>query len=257
MEAGSNLGYGRANNLGFAAARGRNLLVLNPDTLPMPGSLERLVASLAELPTAGITAPRLLNRDGTLQRSAFRFPTLLMDFLDLFPPPAWAPGRFRAWIAQSRLNGRYPEDCAAGSPFRVDHPLGACLLLRREAFEECGGFDPGIHMYAEEIDLALRYLARGWECWQVPSAEVIHYGGESTSRVPDRMYVELWRSRRYLYRKHYDLVSRFAQATLLASAQLLRSFWTLAQVARGAISRDEARRRWALAGRTLRVVLPV
>jgi GT2 family glycosyltransferase len=168
IECRSNLGYGRANNIGFRAARGGHLLVLNPDALLQTGSLTTLVNFLKARPGAGIIAPRLLNPDGSSQEAAFRFPTLLMAMLDLFPPPSVLPGRARHWLLHSKLNGRYPHEARACRPFPIDHPLGACMLINRAAYEQLGGFDEKMFMYSEEIDLAMRYRKAGWECWQVP-----------------------------------------------------------------------------------------
>jgi N-acetylglucosaminyl-diphospho-decaprenol L-rhamnosyltransferase len=217
-----NVGYGAANNMGFAASRGRYLLVLNPDTVACPGSIAALYQFADRNPRAGIVAPRLLNPDGTVQRSAFRFPTLAMAANDLFAPPTWLPGRVRSWIATSKLNGRYPHEPVRRRPFRCDHPLGAAMLLSRGAVKTCGGFDPAMFMYAEEIDLALRFNAAGFSCWQVPSAEVVHLGGQSTSQVPGPMIIELWRSRLYLYHKHRSRLAHFALRVLLASAMCSR-----------------------------------
>ena len=120
----TNLGYGRANNVGLRAASGRHLIVLNPDTIPQLGSLRHLTDFADAHPNAGIVAPRLLNPDGTTQDAAFRFPTLAMSLLDLFPPATWLPGRIRAGLLRSALNGRYPQEQDL-APFRIDHPLGA------------------------------------------------------------------------------------------------------------------------------------
>ena len=215
-----NKGYGRANNAGLRVARGRHLMVLNPDTVPQPGSLTALVEFAESRPEAGIVAPRLLNPDGSVQTAAFKFPTLAMAFLDLFPLPAFLPGRLRKRLLNSWLNGRYPDEAARKYPFKIDHPLGAALLLRREAYEQCAGFDESIFMYSEEIDLALRYTASGWECWQVPLAEIVHLGGQSTSQLPDAMFIELWRSRLRIYDRYYTPVSRLFLRLLLATAML-------------------------------------
>ena len=222
-----NLGYGRANNLGFRRARGKYLLVLNPDTVLRPGSLKTLLAFAERHPQAGMVAPRLLNPDGTVQISAFHYPTLPMALLDLFPLPPVIPGRVRAWLQQSSFNGRYANEAHAQHPFRIDHPLGAAMLLRREAVGQVGGFDECIFMYSEEVDLAIRLSESGWECWQVPAASVVHLGGQSTGQMPDRMFVELWRSRLYLYRKHRGPLSNSALRTLLAASQLLELARTL------------------------------
>lgn len=215
----SNLGYGRANNLGLRAASGRHLVVLNPDTIPQPGSLRHLIDFADSHPNAGIVAPRLVNLDGTTQSAAFRFPTLAMALLDLFPPPAWLPGRIRSRLLHSALNGRYQQEQELAS-FRINHPLGACFLIKRTAYEQCGGFNEDIFMYSEEIDLALRYARDGWECWQEPASQVVHLGGQSTAQMPDRMFGELWRSRLYIYDTYYTPLAAFALRALLAAAML-------------------------------------
>ncbi|MFL5735655.1 MAG: glycosyltransferase family 2 protein [Chloroflexia bacterium] len=254
VEAGGNLGYGRANNLGFSLATGRHLLVLNPDTLPQPGCLAALVCCLESHPLVGMASPRLLNADGSVQAAAFRFPTLVMAALDLFPLPRIVPGRLRQRLYASRVNGRYPQEVSATEPFMIDHPLGACMLVRRGVIEEVGGFDPAIHMYSEEVDLAMRLQRSGWERWQVPAARVVHLGGRSTAQIPDRMYVELWRSRLYLYRKYRPLTARIALGVLIAVAQLAAAFGALLGLATRVITPREARRRWRRASAVLRLI---
>jgi N-acetylglucosaminyl-diphospho-decaprenol L-rhamnosyltransferase len=214
----TNLGYGRANNMGLSAARGRHMLVLNPDTLPQPGSIPSLFRFAAMHHESGIVAPRLLNPDGSVQPASFSFPSLPMAAIDLFPLPDFIPGRFRSWLVHSPLNGRHRGEGRRKKPFRIDHPLGACFLIRRGAYEECGGFDERIFMYSEEIDLAIRYAQAGWECWQVPAARVVHLGGQSTSQLPARMFMELWRSRLYIYSKYYPQTERVALELLLRAA---------------------------------------
>jgi GT2 family glycosyltransferase len=216
----TNVGYGRASNMGLRAAAGRYLLVLNPDTVLQGGSLASLIDFVTSHPRAGIVAPRLLNPDGSIQPAAFRFPTLLMAAIDLFPLPRLIPGRIRSWLYSSSLNGRYGEERSSTTPFRIDHPLGACLLLRCEAYQQCGGFDERIFMYSEEIDLAIRYARAGWECWQVPASRVVHFGGHSTRQRRGPMFVELWRSRLYIYAKYYPRLAQKALRTMLRFAML-------------------------------------
>lgn len=255
IESPHNLGYGRANNIGLEAAAGDYLLVLNPDTEPLSGSLQALVNFIEVEEEAGILSPRLLNPDGTIQEAAFRYPTLVMAALDLFPLPQFIPGRVRAWLYRSRLNGRYPRESEDTGPYKIDHPLGACMMLRRQAYEQAGGFDPSIHMYAEEIDLALRYRGAGWECWQVPEAHVIHFGGRSTRQAPDRMFVELWRSRLYLYSKHYSGTRRRLLGFMLVTAQAAASLGALISLLKGKIDRGQARRTWKRAGALIKLAL--
>jgi N-acetylglucosaminyl-diphospho-decaprenol L-rhamnosyltransferase len=186
-----NTGFAAATNRGLARARGAFLCLLNPDTVVAPGALEAVVAWLAAHPRAGVAAPRLLNPDGSPQAVGFRFPGPWQVALDWFP--------LHPRLLGSRLNGRYPPPWPA--PFRIDHPLGACFIVRRAAAATVGLLDEGYFMYSEEVDWCRRLAAAGWEAWTVPAATVVHHGGASTRQQPARMFLALHRSRdRYLRR---------------------------------------------------------
>lgn len=222
VEPGRNLGFAGGNNVGLALASGRFRCLLNPDTLTRPGSLSALVAYLIARPTIGAVGPRLLNPDGSEQAVGFRFPTLAQIALDFFP----LGGRF----ANTRLNGRYP-DAPRDRPFPIDFPLGACLVARREAALATGPLDEGFFMYSEEVDWCRRMQAAGWPIWCVPTAEVIHFGGQSVAQASSRMYIELHRSRlRYYRRYHRSLFVRFARlltglAMVKATLIAWREYW--------------------------------
>lgn len=166
------------------------ILILNPDTIIHPGAIEALVAFMEAHPRVGLVGPRLLNPDGTLQAAAFRFPTLLMTLLDLFPPGEVLPGRlYGSW-----WHGRYPQE-RYDEPFPIDHPLGACMLVRAEVLATVGAMDPSFFMYSEEIEWCWRIRQAGWAIWQVPAARVTHVGGAATGQARWPMLVALWRSR--------------------------------------------------------------
>jgi N-acetylglucosaminyl-diphospho-decaprenol L-rhamnosyltransferase len=195
-------------NLGFAAgvngaaqhASGKFLLLLNSDAALRPGGLGLLVHLLDTHPRAAAVGAALAYPDGSEQHSAFRFPGLAQVFLDLFPV-----GR----LAGSRLNGRYH---AAARPIQVDHPLGACVLVRRTAWDDVGPLDDGYFMYVEEIDWCRRARQRGWEIWHQPKAVAIHHVAQSTSQQHDSMFVHLWRSRlRYFERFHGRVKNRLVR----------------------------------------------
>lgn len=220
IEPGRNLGFAAGNNAGLATATGHFLCLLNPDTVPQPGSLAALVAFLRAQPTIGAAGPRLLNADGSEQAVGFAFPTLAQILLDFFP----FGGRFAA----SRLNGRYP-DAPRDRPFPIGFPLGACIVARRVAVDDTGLLDEGFFMYSEEVDWCRRMTLAGWPIWCVPTAEVVHHGGQSVAQDSTRMFVELQRSRVRYYRQHHGpafvLVAR-----LLTRAAML---WEVVRVWRG------------------------
>lgn len=221
IEPGENLGFARANNLALRFVLGVGsqgpgvgefaeltpghrtptpsyILLLNPDTVVQPGAIETMVGFLEHHPRVGMVGPRLLNPDGSLQHAAFRFPTLAMTALDLFPPGEVLPGRlYGSW-----WHGRYSQE-HGDMPFAIDHPLGACMLVRREVVEQIGGMDEAFFMYAEEVDWCIRIRQASWAIFQVPTAKVIHVGGAATSQFRSRMLIALWESRMKLLRKYY------------------------------------------------------
>jgi N-acetylglucosaminyl-diphospho-decaprenol L-rhamnosyltransferase len=185
----TNLGFAGGTNLAARHANGDFLLLLNPDATLCPGALKTLLRLLHEKPRAAAVGPSLVYADGRHQDSAFRFPGLAQVGLDLFPIPR---------LSGSRLNGRVRTDNA---PVQIDHPLGACMLIRRGAWEDVGPLDEGYFMYVEEVDWCRRARRRGWEIWHQPRAVVRHHAGAATSQQPDAMFAQLWRSRLRYYQR--------------------------------------------------------
>ena len=122
-------------------------------------------------------------------------------------------------LLQSAFNGRYPQD-QFNAPFRIDHPLGACFLIKRTAYEQCGGFNENIFMYSEEINLALRYSLRGWECWRNPPLRSCTSAVKARLSYPTGIFGELWRSRLFIYDTYYTPLAAFSLRALLAAAML-------------------------------------
>jgi GT2 family glycosyltransferase len=216
-----NRGFAAANNQGLTLAlehKPRHILLLNPDTVVRARALETLIDFLDTNTRAGMAGARLVFGDGTFQHSAFAFPGLAQIIIDLFPVPTR--------LHDTRLNGRYPRARYApnGPPFRIDHPLGAAMMVRRAAVQEAGLMDTDFFMYCEEIDWAMRIIQAGWEIYCVPAAEIVHYGGQSTSQIRPASLVNLWRSRRHLCRKHYSPLK-----TQLASWLVRLAMWSRAR----------------------------
>ncbi len=201
-----NLGFGRANNLGLAklgfdgsrpaAELPKAVYLLNPDTITEPGATRALYDALMADASAGLAGARLSFGDGSFQHGAFGFPGLRQLWAEFFPVPGrWLEGRF---------NGRYPHQLYdAGHPFEVDFTLGATMMLKREVVQQTSGFDTDFFMYCEEIDWAWRIHSAGWRVLCVPTAHVIHLGGQSTGQVRPRSTINLWESRLHLFNKHY------------------------------------------------------
>jgi GT2 family glycosyltransferase len=167
VQSPENVGFGRANNLGFGKVTGEALLLLNPDTELRPGALEVLLENLRKLPEVGLIGARLLNSDETLQLSSVHsLPTAWNIALD----SDWR--RRRWWSKKGPLPGAGAREVEAVS--------GACMLLRSETFLELGGFDPKYFMYAEDMDLCFKIRRSGLKIYHASQARVLHHGGGSS-----------------------------------------------------------------------------
>ncbi len=208
-----NLGFPRANNLalkhlGFGDDRDRRAapdfaMLLNPDTEVVDDALGRMAAFLRNHPHAGACGPRLHYADGSLQHAAFAFPGLAQLFFDLFPLTGVPVVRR---LLHSRLNGRYPRRQWLGAvPFPVGFVLGAALMARAESVRKAGLLDEGYFMYCEEMDWCLRMQAAGLPVCAVPTAQIIHHEGSSSSQVRWKSFERLWASRFRFFRLHSRL----------------------------------------------------
>ncbi|MFQ6057602.1 MAG: glycosyltransferase family 2 protein [Anaerolineae bacterium] len=240
-----NLGFAAANNQALCRSQGRYALLLNPDTEVQGDALGDLVRFMDENPRVGVAGAKLLYPDGRVQHSAFGFPTLAQAFLDFFP--------LNHRLVNSRLNGRYPLRWYDGAPFPVDHPLGACLMARREAIAQVGLLDERFFIYCEEIDWCMRFKRAGWGVYCVPQAEVVHHVAQSTGQFRDQMFVQLWRSRFLLFQKHYGPFYRWAVQQIVRlglAREILRARW---RARRGEIGQDELERGLAAYREVLRL----
>jgi len=174
---GRNLGYGAAANLGARGAVQPWVVVANPDIVWHPGSLDLLVEA-GERARAGAVGPRLLNTDGTVYPSARDLPSLSQGIGHALLSRIW-PGN--PWTRAYRRE----DDADAERP--AGWLSGACLVLRREAFEQVGGFDERYFMFFEDTDLGDRLGRSGWTNLYVPAAQVTHIGGTSWRARPAPM----------------------------------------------------------------------
>ena len=214
-----NCGFGAANNRAMAEAQGRFLLLLNSDAFPLPGALQVLTDYLRSHERVGAVGPRLLNVDGSLQRSCFRFPS---------PGRAWVENLwFSALLPNHPVVGdyrRWPHDTERD----VDSVIGACMLIRHEVYRQIGGFDEQFFMYSEETDWQRRMRDHGWHIAFTPHAEVTHLGGASGAAEAPRVRKHFFDSLDYYERKHHGLAGLISLRLAMMVGCLLRALlWTL------------------------------
>ena len=196
----SNLGFVRGNNLGVALSHGRFVLLLNPDTEVKAGSLRAMVQYMGTHPDVGVVGPRLLHANGQVQPSRRRFPTLATAFVE--------STMFQPWFSRSRiLRQYYVQDVDDDEEQDVDWLVGACLLIRREAWDQVGPLDEHIFMYSEEPDWCRRAAAAGWRAVYLPSAMVVHHEAQSSSQVFGQRHIYFQSSKVYYFRKHHGLLT--------------------------------------------------
>jgi len=211
IENKQNLGFGTANNRGFQHSKGQYVLFLNDDTLVKPGALAQMVSFMGANPDIGVVGPRLLNPDGTLQRSIVRIPSIWVDMLRALVPRGIEINTpiIRSFVQRVakllRINnlGSFSDYTFEAD---VDCVLGACLLTRRSTFEQVGGFDENIFLWCEEGELCYRIRQSNWRIVYYPVAQVIHLGGSTLGRmgetIPKRVIVQKYKSTLYFYKKH-------------------------------------------------------
>jgi GT2 family glycosyltransferase len=206
-----NLGFARANNQGLARARGRYLLLLNPDTRVQPGAVSKLIDYLEQSPRVGVVGPRLSFGDGRFQPSTFGFPSVLKEVANLAELDRLFPKEGKLGIFLGRVFGKwfpnlfsmYRQDPA---PRRVPALFGACLLVRLEAREKVGDLDPNFFLYWEDADFCYRMAAAGWEVHYFPGAEVVHHGGANYYLPEQESFFRYYQSLLYFFTKHYSPV---------------------------------------------------
>ncbi len=172
---GENRGFGPAVNLVAERTSAPWLAIANADVALRPGALDALLAAGHADPGAGALAPRLVQPDGVTQHSVFGFPTLPHAAL-------LASGLYlvdRTLADRLAVPGHWDPERARRVPWAV----GAFLLVRREAWDQLGGFDPRQFMYAEDLDLGWRLRRAGWATRYEPRAVLDHQGAAATSQA--------------------------------------------------------------------------
>jgi N-acetylglucosaminyl-diphospho-decaprenol L-rhamnosyltransferase len=224
-------------NLGLAAGWARGLeevpgarwaLILNADAWLVDGALERLVAVGDAHPRVAVVGPKLLNRDGSLQRSVRGFPTrwrLATEYLYLR----------KLGPRTQALNAFYGAGFDHASELEVECVMGACMLVRRSAIDEVGGPDPGFFLFSEEVDWCYRFSRAGWKTLFTPDAQCVHVGGASHG---GRLFRENLRGHLHFFLKHHGVRQAEQVRALLRASLALRG--RIVGGERGAMYRDAA-----------------
>jgi len=211
IDAGANLGFSRANNLGIRATAGEWILLLNSDTVVPPGAIDALVADLRSHPEAAVAGPRLVDAAGRPEISFGRMigplNELRQKLVGRLYERDWGPIRRR----QARLSRKTGE---------VDWVSGACLLVRRADAEAVGLLDERFFLYTEDVDFCASVRKRGRAVRFVGAIEVQHLRGRSRAHDPSAARSAYRRSHLAFYRKHHPVWYRVLRYYLRAKGEL-------------------------------------
>lgn len=171
-----NKGFSAANNDGFRLSSGQYLVFVNPDLLLKSDTLNGMKVYLDQHPDVGIVGPKTVDEQGHVSPTArppYTLGRVIVKYLGL---DRLLPGLvYGAYLQAAREQTE---------PFDVGWLQGSCLMVRREVYQQVGGFDDGFFLYVEDADLCQRIIQAGWRAVFLPDAVATHYGGTTTGRYP-------------------------------------------------------------------------
>ena len=205
-----NLGYGRANNQGIRKAKGKYVLILNPDTVVLPGAVEEMYNFLEENPSVAACGPSALDHKN-----------------QLFIPMIHDPTLWELFGKDTFLRKFFPRLCSPRYPIpkerrKVARLSGCCFLSRKEALKAVGLFDERIFLFFEEADLFYRLRRQGWAIYYLPEISIVHLHGESVSLI-SRFQEELFTRKSsliYFLNRYGTIPSIFLKSYLIFSYSL-------------------------------------
>ena len=215
VESKENLGFPRGNNVGIRRSSGQYLCLINPDVKVLDGCIQKMLSFMKNNPKVGLLGPRMLDAEGTAQRSYMGAPTLwnllcrALALDTIFPKSK----RFAGFLM-------HYFDLTKTAP--VDILNGWFWMTKREALDQVGLMDESLFMYADDLDWSKRFRDAGWGVVFYADAEAIHYGGGTTARAPVRFSVEMQRANFQYWQKNYGRVSQLVYRAIIAFHQVVR-----------------------------------
>jgi GT2 family glycosyltransferase len=215
MSNGANIGFAAANNVGLRSIEARTYLLLNPDTIILPGALQALIDFTEKTVNCWAVGPAILNADKTPQRTGVKFPNLWNLLVETF--------FLDKLFSQSKVLGRHRELYADYScPRTVDYVQGSCFLIKNDAIKKVGLIDEQYFMFFEETDWCRRVWSAGGEVWFYPGASIIHLGGGEFGHYQETTIQYYHRSLLLFYEKYHSLLSGIAMRMIMIIRACIR-----------------------------------
>jgi len=228
IKSGANIGFGRACNLGARQTTGKNILFLNPDTKILSDNIGALLDGFEQDEKAGALGCRNRLPDGSIQPSAYSFPSLPQVAAHVFRLGAVITSRPVKALLAPFLKTKLGQYQKHDRRKKVDYITGAFMLVKRKQWEKLEGFDEQFFLFCEEIDFCKRISQSGGEVWFDPSFEIEHYVGYSSKKVKPRVLLEKYKSYLLYFKKHHGrLKSACLKLIFGASVRLWMAFYRL------------------------------
>ena len=191
-------------------------MLLNPDTIVNPGSLDILIRFLDNNPNVAACGPKLLNENGSVQASVRRFPTFrgMLYKYTVCKSFGFFKSQYRKYMMKNFDYNKQAD---------VDQIMGAAMMVRNSVIEEVGRLDEDFFMYFEEVDWCYRMREYGWRIVFLPDAVITHLGGRSTSQIPLKRKIMMLTSLLIFFRKHRRVFSTFVFTVAFKFALILRN----------------------------------
>jgi GT2 family glycosyltransferase len=210
-----NYGFARANNVGFKDIKGKFLVLLNPDTIFVENSIEKVMEFRNRLAQPAIIGIKLIYEDGTLQHSKSIFPNLK----DSFFQAVFLDSLFKKSSIFNRIYYGWQDENQTVS---VDSIRGAFMFMDKDIFQILNGFDEDFFLYTEETDLCFRAHNRNIPVYYYPDTRLIHLEGRSMDLKRLNTFIELYKSKILFVRKHKGIIPSLIFKFILALAAFNR-----------------------------------
>jgi len=227
-----NIGFAAANNMGIRQAKGRFVLLLNPDTIVNENSFQPMIDYLESHDDVAIVGCKIFNADGAIERSTHSFPSLTKEFVhanEFIKSIIGYESKLAVFLKKIFRSKSLESYWDHNSIKEVDHVTGACMMVKKEAIDKVGLLDEAFFLYNEEVEWSVRFIKAGYKSVFLPKSSIIHLFGYSTQQhvqkqTVNNLLVERYRGMFYFFQKHYGSFKLFILRIIVFEGFTVRFF---------------------------------
>lgn len=224
IQSSENGGFSKGNNIGIKEARGEYILLLNPDTVFLENTLERMFFWMNAHKDVGVASCQLLDLNQKITFTGGYFPTFARVFL-------WAFFLDDLPLVNKSINSYHPKWLAPkrySEEFYLDWVTGAFFFMRKDVIDKVGMLDEDFFMYGEELELCMRVKKQGFKVGFTPITKIIHLERKSSAGGSENAIIGEWKGLRLIYKKHFSAINQYLLDSVLVFAAGLRAlFWLI------------------------------